>query len=220
MSKKFVLILIAVLALTLGACTRAASSAPVATPTPAVNFPKPLATTGMNAIEVAGTQTALATSGLPMPLVGAGTEAAANPTFTPLAGVDQATALPSPTGEIAAANTPAPVVTAAPVTKPGSYTLKEGEFVYCIARRFNVNPDEILSLNGLADGQTFYPGLTLTMPSSGNPFPGGRALRAHPTQYTVAAGDSIYSIACKFGDLDPQSLASLSLTAGSTIQIP
>ena len=71
------------LALTLSACTRAASSAPAATATPKTNFPKPVATTGMNAIEIAGTQTAVATAGLPMPTPAAGTPApGTNPTFT------------------------------------------------------------------------------------------------------------------------------------------
>jgi len=248
MSKKIVQIFLVVLALTLSACTRAASSAPIATATPKANFPKPVATSGMNAIEIAGTQTAVATSGMPMPKA-AGTEAAtqsqgAIPTFTPLAGnqtpiatVDATqpvanTALPSPTSADAATavvnNTPLPQVTAAPIVKPGTYVLHEGEFPYCLARRYNVDPEALLALNGLSSGQSYYaPGTSITIPQSGGAFPGQRALKTHPTSYTVVAGDTIYSIACKFGDVDPMGIVSVngltgtySLTSGSIIQIP
>jgi hypothetical protein len=52
-------------------------------------------------------------------------------------------------------------------------------------------------------------------------------LQDHPTTYTVAAGDTIYSIACKFGDVDPMSIAiandldaPYNLDAGDRIHIP
>ena len=241
MSKKFILVLLAVLALTLSACTRAASSAPQATATPKANFPKPVATTGMNAIEIAGTQTAIATSGLPVPTSGgadSGTPApAANATFTPLAGVNQTavpgvnTPLPSPTVGVAvtaAASTPVVIATAAPVSNPGTYALHQGEFPYCLARRFNVDPDTLLSLNGLSSNQSYYtPGTVITIPQSGGPFPGVRALIPHPAMYSVLSGDTIYSIACKFGDVDPMGIVSANnlsgsytLTPGTSIQVP
>lgn len=243
MSKKFVWIYLVLLALTLNACTRAASSAPVATATPKANFPKPVATSGMNAIEIAGTQTAVAAGSLPLPTSGTPAKVIANPTFTPTGGeltpgAGHATAsssdntpMPTPTvgsAATAVANTPGPLVTAAPVVKPGTYVLHEGEFPYCLARRFNVNPAELLALNGLNSDQSYYtPGTKITIPQSGGAFPGQRSLKTHPTQYTVRAGDTIYSIACGFGDVDPQGIISVNnlsgtytLTAGSNIQIP
>ncbi|HEY3312480.1 MAG TPA: LysM peptidoglycan-binding domain-containing protein [Anaerolineales bacterium] len=239
MSKKYILVLLVVLALTLNACTRAASSAPAATATPKTNFPKPVATSGMNAIEIAGTQTAVATAGLPMPTAAGGTGGTpgtgAIPTFTPLAGVNQtpvgATPLPSPTPGTAGttvANTPVVIQTSVPVSNPGTYALHQGEFPYCLARRFNVNPDALLKLNGLSSGQSYYtPGTVITIPQSGGTFPGVRALKAHPAQYTVTSGDTIYSIACEFGDVDPMAIVnannlsgSYSLTTGTTIQVP
>ena len=235
MSKKYILILFVILALTLSACTRPASSAPNATATPKANFPKPVATSGMNAIEIAGTQTAVATSGLPMPTI-AGVDAGIA-TFTPLAGVNltpvnnQPTSLPSPTVGAAATailTTPVPLVTAGPISKPSTYVLHQGEFPYCLARRFNVNPDELLSLNGLSSNQSYYaPGTSISIPQSGGTFPGARALRNHPAHYTVIYGDTIYSIACEFGDVDPMGIVSAnglsgsySLTTGSSIQVP
>jgi LysM repeat protein len=236
MSKKFLLVLLMVLALSLSACTRAASSASTGTPTPKVNFPKPLATSGMNAIEIAGTQTAVATAGMPMPTA-AGT--AKTPvdvlTITPLAGTLPTavviTPLPSLTPAVLATaivSTPVPHVTAGPIVKPGTYVLHQGEFPYCLARRFNVNPEELLTLNGLSSSQSEYtPGMTISIPQSGGTFPGQRSRRAHPTQHTVLTGDTIYSIACDFGDVDPMGIVSVNglsgsyaLTVGSTIQIP
>ena len=55
-------------------------------------------------------------------------------------------------------------------SQASNYTLQNGEFVFCIARRFNVDPDEILALNGLFDSQTVYPGLVLKIPQSGKAF--------------------------------------------------
>lgn len=120
-----------------------------------------------------------------------------------------------------------PPATSIPGTRPATYTLQAGEFVYCIARRFNVNPDETLALNGLSDGQTIYPGLVLKIPQTGS-FPGDRMLQNHPTTYTVASSsETLYSIACKFGDVDPSSIASANglstgaaLSAGQQLSIP
>jgi hypothetical protein len=69
--------------------------------------------------------------------------------------------------------------------------------------------------------------LKLTIPQSGS-FPGVVALATHPTTYTVLAGDeTVYSVACKFGNVYPESIASTNgiavsakLTAGQKLQIP
>ena len=244
MSKKIGLILFFLLALTLSACTRSASTAADATSTPKVNFPKPLATSGMSVIEIAGTQTAVATGGLPMPTSAGTTEAGTPgagtgiaPTYTAIASGTQttpgsaSTALPTttpnavvPTASVA---TPAPQVTSAPVSNPGTYVLHEGENPYCLARRYNVDPQELVSLNGFSANQIFYEGMTIRIPTSSNVFPGPRAKLTHPTQYAVRSGDTIYSVACAFGDVDPLRIASANnlsgsyaLTAGATIQIP
>jgi len=247
MSKKYYLVILVILVLTLSACTRAASSAPTATATPKANFPKPVATSGMNAIEIAGTQTAVATAGLPMP-TSVGSESGTKnpdvlPTFTPLGGVEQTrspettsnlaatTPLPSPT--TGTATTPEPtshaqLPTAGPIVKPAAYVLHQGEFPYCLARRFNIDPDQLLTLNGLSSSQSYFaPGTSITIPQSGGAFPGTRALKTHPVQYTVRAGDTIYSVACEFGDVDPMAIASVNnlsgssnLTVGTSILIP
>jgi len=52
-------------------------------------------------------------------------------------------------------------------------------------------------------------------------------LQEHPTTYTVVAGDTIYSIACKFGSVDPIGIAKVNdlkspynLKAGQDLAIP
>lgn len=118
--------------------------------------------------------------------------------------------------------------TSAPVgSRPSTYTLQKGEFPYCIARRFDVNPEELLRLNGLTRGDIYYANLTLNIPQTGG-FPPPRALRTHPTTYTVASsGATVHSVACVFGDVDPSAIAqannisvSSALTAGQQLSIP
>jgi LysM repeat protein len=131
----------------------------------------------------------------------------------------------NPTATLAVRGT---LPTSVPVgSRPASYTLQNGEFPYCIARRFDINPDDLLSINGLSSGNVYYPNLTLKIPQSGS-FPGTRALRNHPATYTVAASnETIYSIACLFGDVDPAAIAQANnvspgaaLTSGQQLSIP
>jgi LysM repeat protein len=70
-------------------------------------------------------------------------------------------------------------------------------------------------------------GDVLKIPQNAAAFPGDRALKAHPAQYTVGAGDTIYSIACAYGDVSPEMIvaanalaAPYTLTSGSVLQIP
>lgn len=129
----------------------------------------------------------------------------------------------------------APVVdpTAVPPTavvgKPNTYSLQKGEFPYCIARRFNIDPKELLSLNSLSStqGQTYYSGMTLTIPQSGAAFPSPRNLRTHPDSYTLNETMSVYAIACLYGDVDPADIVAgntiadvNNIPSGTTLSIP
>ena len=206
-------------ALLIGACTRSASTA--STPTGAAggtstNLTGQQAT--MEAVRSALlTQTAQAAQG--------GGPAANTPTpggggistATPAVGTPAVASLATAT------RTLAPIPT---VVVPSSYTLHEGEFPYCLGRRFNRNPDDILSINGLRSDSITVPGQTLSIQSSGT-FPGPRALLSHPTTYTVAGGETIYSLGCYYGDVDPMGITAANglsspytLTPGTTIQIP
>jgi len=215
------------------ACKTPYSQAPAQTftPVPQNNLFASAQPTNMNDVQVFATGSAIAAQlttspGAPVPAsptVGAGITPQATATNTPLVSVN-----PTATATKALSNT-GPTATLLPAGSiPGTYTLQSGEFVYCIARRFNINPDEILALNGIADSQTIYPGLTIKLPQAGSAFPGDRMLRNHPASYTVSGSDeTVYSVACAFGDIDPARIAQAnnisvgaSLNAGQTLNIP
>ncbi len=233
MSKKFNLILAVVmtLAIFLAACERSASQAPLPTPTPTGNSTAPQ-TDPMRMLQALATQTAMAAAGLPLNTPNpdlTGTPVAAGTNITPDAGSPTATSLLPLTGAPGATSIPATqiAVTTTPPARPATYTLQQGEFPYCIARRYNVDPGELLALSGLSANQQYDPGTELRIPTSGKPFPASRALRSHPATYTVLSGDTIYSIACKYGDVDPPAIATANnlvspytLNTGLTLNIP
>jgi len=228
------------------ACTQSYSQAPAATPTliPAGLFVSPLPT-GVDAMQLVadfGTQTAEAlsgttatpeavttTSGTTTPMTD--TPTLESGTFiTPLSGSSTPiVTTPEPVTVVPMTNTVSAATVSVPVGVPATYTLQQGEFPYCIARRYNVNPDELKALNGLVDSQIVQPGLSLQMPQTGNPFPGVRALSPHPATYTVTGNNdtTLYAVACLYGDVFPESIAqannlplSTVLTAGQQLTIP
>ncbi len=237
--------LLMLVAMILSACDQPYSKAPSVTNTP-INpnslFATPMGQpTNMSDVQSFATGTALAIlNGTPgaevataTPAVNTTPVAGGSDTVTPTSIIALPTdAVTTPTATLAVASTNAVttsqvVNTSVPVgSRPATYTLQQGEFPFCIARRFDVDPNQLLTLNGLYDGQTVYPGLVLKIPQSGS-FPGSRALRNHPTTYTASAGDTVYSIACAFGDVDPSAIAtansisaSTTLTAGQSLSIP
>ena len=214
----------------LAACERSASQPVLATPTAENTLNTTPQPTGLSLMETWGTSTAVyeqtaVAMGLITP---APSSEAGLPTLTPASpettlppvGVGSETPNPGPTP------LPAIVVATATPGRPATYTLQAGEFPYCIARRFDVDPGALLSLNGLSSGEVLQPGITLSIPATGS-FPGTRALQAHPTTYTVQVNDTFYSIACVFGDVDPSAIAAANgmavtapLTTGKVLNIP
>ncbi len=176
-----------VLVLATISCQRTASKEAVITPTIMDELPFPVATQPPVMMDILdSTQTAIAVQG--------GEVQETQPTAEP-------TKEPEPT------STATPVVfpTSTP-GKPGTYILQQGEFLYCIARRFNVNPADLISLNGITENTILDPGMELKIPTSGTWELGPRYLKEHPTEYTVLAGDTIYKIACDFGDVSPNEI--------------
>ena len=208
MSKKALLIsafFLLIPLLFLAACARSASTAPTATPTGQKPANTPVQT-GMSMMAIWGTETSIGeqtrtAEGLP-PLA----------TMIPIAGTSTSTPLVPPTG--APTDTLLPgvtpvILTPVPLVRPATYTLKSGEFPYCIARRYNLDQDELLALNGLTPSSAggLPVGYVLKIPQTGNPFVGSRILHPHPVTYTVAVNDTIYRVACYFGDVDPAAIA-------------
>jgi LysM repeat protein len=118
--------------------------------------------------------------------------------------------------------------TSVPLVRPQTYVLQKDEFPYCIARRYNVDPQKLIQLSGLTNPDIYYEGLKLTIPQTGS-WPGSAALLNHPATYTVTgnADSTVYGVACKYGNVDPAAIASANgitvtakLTIGQKLNIP
>lgn len=205
----FLLIALAVLA---AACTRSATteSVQVATEDPLQSI-----------FNTVATQTALAAGSHTGPEF----EGSLTPTPTSLFG-STATLAASPTA------IPSATTTAAPITElpvPSTYTLHEGEWPYCLARRFNIDPNDLMAANGLnnSNANNLSVGTKLTIPTNANPFGGDRSLKAHPAEYVATGSDTFYSIACAYGDVWPEYIAQANgmeldddIVAGMQLHIP
>lgn len=228
---KMVLLVLFALLLALTACQRPASRAPIASPTPSGEAPFPFETPDQ--IAAIRTQTANAQN------------SAGQPTNTPE--VQQATSAPEQTGgdtsEAAPEAAPEATATEVPqagggieevieipeIIRPETHTLQHGEFPYCIARRFDVDITSLLALNGLNLNSQVATGAVLRIPATGNwnPNHGPRSLRSHPETITVGSGDTIYTIACRYGDVSPEQILAANklsnpseIRAGMSLKIP
>lgn len=225
------------------ACTQPYSQAPLVTPTliPTGLFvsPFPSGQDPMQVVADLGTQTAMAktaealggTPGTPSTPTTPGTPGAV---ITPLSAASLTPThgtpgifTPVPITVVPGATTAVPSTFVVPAGIPATYTLKSGEWPFCIARRFNINPDDLAALNGLHDSQVVQPGLVLQIPQTGA-FPGSRAWHGHPDTYIVDfSTETIYSIACYYGDVYPEAIAQANnlplntvLSAGQRLSIP
>lgn len=223
---------LALVVVSISACNRPYSTPAAVTNTP-INPSNLFATpageaTGLSDVEIFATQTA---QGLNPSLLNTLTPGSApqNPTATGTPFVQLPTVAPfTPTSTLAlpSALPSGPTATQASVpsgSRPPTYTLQSDEFPFCIARRYNLDPDSLLAQNGLSSGTVYYSGFQLNLSAVASPFPGDRALRAHPTTYTVTgnADTSVYGVACKFGDIEPSAIVSANsgLSLGSTLNV-
>ena len=113
-----------------------------------------------------------------------------------------------------------------------TYTLQEGEDLVCLGRRVNISVSTLLAQNGLASPTDAIAGDAIVLPAAPDGWKmvdgyGRRILVRHPAIYTTEAGDNLFSIACKFGDVRPEDIAVQNtlvlgepLDAGMQITIP
>ena len=112
----------------------------------------------------------------------------------------------------------------------GLYRVKSGDTLYEIAGRFGVSVNALKAVNGLsgsslrAGQKLVIPATAKTQPSRADSQPAGSA-QAQDTVYRVKSGDTLSSIASRFGTSvrilkDLNGLRSNRLSVGQRIRLP
>ena len=199
-----------ILSLALAACTRQASTAPVPTNPAALTAPGavPSEDQTMAAVRstaavlatqaVAGTQTAVKGSGGGGEKSTPGAKEVAS--ATPAGQVPAATAVPVATAVPAATAVPTAIACANP------YTVKQGDWIYKIARDCKMNPAAILAANPGISANFITPGQKLNLPTGAAATETSQA--GCTGKYTVVMGDTLFHIAYRCG-MTTEQLASV-----------
>lgn len=118
--------------------------------------------------------------------------------------VDKATAA----RELASRLPPSPVPTLVaesprkPSPKGKTHTVKRGDSLWTIARRYGLNVRQLATANGLEASSTLRPGQRIALPASAAKAVAAASAqsrpRSTPQQYTVRNGDSLWTIARQF----------------------
>ena len=110
-----------------------------------------------------------------------------------------------PAAVVAPAVAPTPAVVPAP-TAASTHQVVAGDTVYAIAQRYGTTVDAVLSANGLTRASVIFPGQSLVVGGSAAPAPVAAAPPTAPATapastatHTVAAGDTLFGIAQKYG---------------------
>jgi LysM repeat protein len=92
---------------------------------------------------------------------------------------------------------------------PRTHIVRQGEWLYCIARAYGVDPQAIAEENGILNPNLIYPGQALTIPDEPGwwlpgtacqrQFDGGTPSPTCRWYHTVALGETLYSISVKYG---------------------
>lgn len=123
-----------------------------------------------------------------------------------------------------AASAPKPAASPAPATAAKTHTVVRGDTVYAIAKKYRTTVSAIISANRLGAAATIHPGQKLTVGGAAiNPVPAAATklaatpTAAKPIAHTVAAGDTLFGIAKKYGTTVATLLAANGLGSGSII---
>ncbi len=107
---------------------------------------------------------------------------------------------PVPTPSTRVASIPAPSITPGPTpTGAVAYTVQKGEWPAAIARKFGISMQALQTANPSVVQGPLYPGQVLIIPGGNSPSGQPRPNRESDTAYVVRAGDTLNSIAVRFG---------------------
>lgn len=181
-------------ALVLAACTRSASTGVVPTATTASQGVAPVGAEPTDAMNALGTALAL---NITQTAIAAGSTGGGETQAPPGPAGVTSTPVPPTTAPPAAATTPAPA--AAGCSNP--YTVKQGDWIYKIARECRVEPSAIIAANPGISPNFIKPGQQLTMPVAGaTPVPPATSqAQACSGTHTVRAGENLFRIAYNCG---------------------
>lgn len=207
------------------ACTQAKPSVPTPTLVPLNQTPVLIASTPEVTSAPVGTAPASTSAAItPELTAGASTAVPVEPTL-----------LPTPTSGIAT-SAPQPAATQAPSTSGGTttggacsskYTVQGGDWAYQIARKCGISYQALVAANPGVNLATVYAGQVLNIPGGGSAPSGGTSGGGTSGRtYVVQRGDTLFSIATRFGTT-VAALASLngisdpsSIFVGQTLKIP
>ena len=103
-------------------------------------------------------------------------------------------------------------------TRSRTHTVRAGESLWTIARRYDTRVKNLAAANNLSRRSTLKPGQRLTIPGSGR-FVAASAPAAKVAKvYTVRAGDSLWSIAQRLGVRVAQLTSWNNLSAKATLR--
>jgi LysM repeat protein len=210
--RNLAIISLIILGLALAACTRQASTAPVPTKPAAQNLPQeqPSEDATMAAVRltaaVRATQSVAETQAAEVK----GVETPAAQEITPMPQE------PTPAAAQVATPTPAAVVpspTVAPAAKvcPNPYIVKQGDWIYKIARDCKLDPKAIIAANPGINANFITPGQKLNLPMGASAQSSQSACSGN---YTVVQGDTLFHIAYRCG------LTTEQLAAANGIRYP
>ncbi|KKB37137.1 C40 family peptidase [Bacillus thermotolerans] len=101
---------------------------------------------------------------------------------------------------------------AATTADAAQYTVQPGDTLFSIAQEHGTSVDTLKKLNHLS-GNTIYANTTLTVPDSAN-----NINSKTPSTYTVTSGDTLYSIAARYG-MTVQSIKQLNGLSSESIYV-
>lgn len=115
-----------------------------------------------------------------------------------------------------------------PVTQTGGavHTVKRGDTVYAIAKKYRSSVSAIVSANGLGRNAVIYPGQKLRIggtasapstPTTGAPTTGTPSTPSPAKTHRIVAGDTLYGIAKKYGTSVSVLLRANNLSSGAII---